>query len=144
MVGVGSLGGGNDLFIGGVEAAIPDVLHNGALEQPRILKHHAEAFAQGAAVKIADVVAVQGDRAGIHVVEAHQQLDHGGLACAGGADDGDLFAGVDGAAEIVDDGLFGHIAELDVVEGDLTIDAGGVCPAGRVGELVFFGLVQEL
>ena len=89
-------------------------------------------------------MAVQGDGTGIHIVEPHQQLDHGGLARAGGAYDGDLLAGVHGAAEIVDDGLFGHIAEPDVVKCDLTVDAGGVCPAGRVGELGFFRLIQEL
>ena len=144
VVCVGGFGCGDDFFVGGIEAAVPDVLHDGTLEQPGVLQHHAEALAQSAAVKVAHIVAVQGDGAGIHIVEPHQQLDHGGLARAGGAYDGDLLAGVNGAAEIVDDGLFGHIAEPDVVKGDLTVDAGGVCPAGRVGELGFFRLVQEL
>ena len=31
-----------------------------------------------------------------------------------------------------------------MVKGDLTIDAGRVCPAGRVSQLILFGLVQEL
>ena len=126
MVGIGGLGGGNDLFVGGIQTAIADILHDGALEQPGVLQHHAEALAQGTAVKVADVVAVQGDGAGIHIVEPHEQLDHGGLTGTGGANDGDLLAGLHIAAEIVDDGLFGHITEPDMVKGDLTIDAGRV------------------
>ena len=89
-------------------------------------------------------MAVQGDGAGIDIVEPHEQLDHGGLTGTGGANDGDLLAGLHLTAEIVDDGLFGHITEPDMVKGDLTIDAGRVCPAGRVGQLILFGLVQEL
>ena len=144
VVGVGSLGGGNDLLVGGVQTAVADVLHDGALEQPGVLQHHAEALAQSAAVKVAHVVAVQGDGTGVHIVEAHEQLDHGGLARAGGADDGHLLAGLHRTAEVVDDGLVRGVAEFDVVEGHLTVDAGGVCPAGRVGGLVLFRLVQEL
>ena len=48
--------------------------------------------------EIADVVAVDQDGAAVDVVEAHQQLDHGGLAGAGRADDGDLLAGFDRGA----------------------------------------------
>ena len=89
-------------------------------------------------------MAIQGDGAGINIVEPHEQLDHGGLAGTGGANDGDLLAGLHLTAEIVDDGLFGHITEPNMVKGDLTIDAGRVCSAGRVGQLILFGLVQEL
>ena len=53
MVGVGSLGGGNHFFVGSIQTAIADVLHDGALEQPGVLQHHAEALAQSAAVKVA-------------------------------------------------------------------------------------------
>ena len=93
---------------------------------PGILQHHAEALAQVAAVKVPDVVAVQQNFAGIHIIEPHEQLDHCGLARAGGADDGDLLAGLDIAAEIVDDGLFRRVAELYMVKRDLTVDAGRV------------------
>ena len=144
VVGVGGLGGSDDFLVSGVQTAVADVLHDGALEQPGVLQHHAEAFPQGAAVKVPQVVAVQGDGTGVYIVEPHQQLDHGGLAGTGGADDGHLLAGFHVAAEVVDDGLFGHIAEFDMIEGDLTVDAGRVCPAGRIGLLVLFGLVQEL
>ena len=144
MVGVGSLCGSNHLFIGGVQPAVADVLHDGALKQPCVLQHHAKAFAQGAAVKVPHIVAVQGDGTGIHIIEAHEQLDHGGLACAGGADDGHLLAGLDLTAEIVDDGLVRGVAEAHMVKGDLSVNVGGVGAAGRVGQLRLLRLVQKL
>ena len=44
----------------------------------------------------------------------------------------------------MDDGLVRGVAEADVVKGDLSVDAGGVRPAGRVCLLVLFRLVQKL
>ena len=143
VVSVGSLGGGNHFFVGSIQTAIADVLHDGALEQPCVLQHHAEALAQSAAVKVTHIVAIQGDGTGIHIIEAHEQLDHGGLACAGGADDGHLLAGLDLTAEIVDDGLVRGVAEADMAECHLTVDAAGVGPAGRVCLLILFRLVQK-
>ena len=49
--------------------------------------------------------------AGVHIVKAHQQLDHGGFACAGGADNGNFLAGFYIAAEIPDNSLFRRVAE---------------------------------
>ena len=143
VVGVGSLCGGDHLFIGGVQPTVTDVLHDGALEQPCVLQHHAKALAQSAAVKVPHIVAVQGDGTGVHIVEAHQQLDHGGLARAGGAYDGYLLAGLHRAAEIVDDGLVGSVAETHMVKGDLSVNIGGVGAVGGVCQLLFFRLVQE-
>ena len=143
MVGTGGLGGGDDFLIGGIQAAIADVFHNGALEQPGILQYHAKAFAQGAAVKVLYVVAVQRNGTGVDIVKAHQQLDHGGFACAGGADNGNFLAGFYIAAEIPDNSLFRRVAKLDMVKGDLAVNAGGVCPAGGVSVLFFFRLIQK-
>ena len=144
MVGVGSLGGGDHFFIGGIQSAIADVLHDGALEQPCVLQHHAEALTQGAAVKVPHIVAIQGDGTGIHIIEAHEQLDHGSFARAGRADDGHLLAGLDLTAEIVDDGLVRGVAEADMAECHLSVDAGRVRAAGRVCLLILFRLVQKL
>ena len=58
VVGIGSLGGSDDFLIGGIQAAVADVLHNSALEQPGILQYHAEAFPQGTAVKVPHIAAV--------------------------------------------------------------------------------------
>ena len=144
VVGVGCLCGGDNLFIGGVQPAVADVLHDGALEQPCVLQHHAKALAQGAAVKVPHIVAVQGDRTGIHIVKAHQQLDHGGLARTGGAYDGYLLAGLHRAAEVVDNSLVRGVAEAHMVKGDLSVNVGGVGAAGRVGQLRLLRLIQKL
>ena len=144
VVGVRGLGSGNDLLIGSVQPTVADILHDGALEEPCILQNHAEALAQGAAVKVPDIVAVEGDGTGVHIVEPHQQLDHRGLAGTGGADNGNLLPGLDIAAEVVDDRFVRCVAEPHMVEGDLSVNAGGVGAAGGVSQLVLLVLVQEL
>ena len=144
VVGVGSLCGGDHLFIGGVKPTVADVLHDGALEQPCVLQHHTKAFAQGAAVKVPHIVTVQGDGTGIHIVKAHQQLDHSGLARAGGAYNGHLLAGLHRAAEVVDNSLVRGVAEAHMVKSDLSVNVGGVGTAGRVCQLLFLRLIQKL
>ena len=89
-------------------------------------------------------MAVQRDGAAVHIVEAHEQLDHRGLAGAGGADDSNLLAGLDIAAEIVNNCLFLRVAEFDMVEGDLTVNVGGVGAMGRVSLLILLRFVQKL
>ena len=80
------------LLVGGVQLAVADVVADGAVEQPRVLQHHAEHRAQVVAREVADIVAAYLDGARLHVVEAHEQLDHGGLAGARGADQRDGLA----------------------------------------------------
>ncbi len=43
---------------------------------------------------LADVLAVDEDGAGLHIVEARDEADDGGFAAAGGADDADELAGL--------------------------------------------------
>ena len=45
-VGVGQLGGGDALLVGGVQAAVADVLHHRAGEQVGVLEHHAQGAAE--------------------------------------------------------------------------------------------------
>ena len=89
-------------------------------------------------------MAVQGDRTGVHIVKAHQQLDHSGLACAGGTYNGYLLAGLHRAAEVVDDGLVRGVAEAHMVKGDLSVNVGRVGAAGGVCQLRFLRLAQKL
>ena len=124
-VGAGGLRGFDDLFVGGVEAAVADVLHDGAAEQVGILQDHGDVLSQHVALDVLDVDAVDGDRAGINVIEAVEQVGNGGLACAGGADEGDLLAGLCVQGDVLQHGLLGHIAEGDVVEDDVALDFGG-------------------
>ena len=61
-------------------------------------------------------------RAGIHVVEAAEQVDDGGLACARRADQGNRFAGSCIQADVLQDGFVRFVAEGDVVEADVAVD----------------------
>ena len=92
VVDVGGLGGGHDLLLGRVLAAVRDVLADRAVEQPRVLEDHPEGAPQVVAGHVARVDAVDRDPPGVDLVEAHQQVDERRLAGAGRADDGDRVA----------------------------------------------------
>ena len=64
--------------------------------------------------------AVDADAAAVQLEKAHEQIDHGGLARAGRADDGDLLAGPDVGGEVLYDDFIRRvgIAEPDVLELD--------------------------
>ena len=51
-------------------------------------------------IHFADVDAIDANGALLHVVEAQQQGDDRGFACAGVADDGDGLAGLDGEGDV--------------------------------------------
>ena len=80
--------------------------------------------------QVFQVDAVHRNTAAVDLVKPHQQVDKGGLACTGRADDGDLFAGMDFLRKVVDNDPVRGIAEFDMLEADLT---------GRVGQT--FGLI---
>ena len=116
MVGSGRLRRGHDLVVGGVGAAVGDVGGDGSFEEPGVLEHHADAGAQFGAGQGGDVGAVEGDAAGCGFVEAQQQVDQGGLARAGGADDGDGLVRGDGEIQVLDQWLGRLVAEGDLLE----------------------------
>ena len=129
------------LLVGGVQLAVADVVANGAVEQPRVLQHHAEQAAQIVAREIADVRAADLDAARLHVVEAHEQLDHGGLAGARGADQRDGLAFRHLGREVLDHRLLRIVAEAHVVELHVALHVGGT--GGRMVGLLL-GRVEEL
>ena len=80
------------LLVRGVQAAIPDVVHDRTGEQMRVLQHHAERAAQLGLLDLGDVDAVVADLALIDVVEAIDEVGDGGLAGTRGANKGDLLS----------------------------------------------------
>ena len=76
----------------GLGPAIADILGHGGGEDHRLLRHQAQAAAQGLGLHQADIGAIDQHAAGLRVAEAQQQLQHRGLARAGGADQGDRFS----------------------------------------------------
>ena len=91
-VGMRSLRRGLDLGLRGIRPCQRDVLAHRAGLEPGVLQDHAEVLPEAVARDAADVVSVDGDRAAVHVVEAHEQIDERRLAAARRADDGDALA----------------------------------------------------
>ena len=69
-----------------------DVVHDRVAEQEGVLQHDADLPAQAGARHIAHVEAVDRTAPPRHIVEARDQVDDGGLAGAGRADDRDGLA----------------------------------------------------
>src|SRR5699024_2745885 len=117
-----------------------------------LLKDGGEQLVISPAVELPDVLPIQKNPALVGVVEAAQQLDQSGLARAVQADNGHLFAGADGQAQVLQDGLFrAGVAEGDVVQPQLVpVDRGdrrAVRKAERLGQMEVFldgGKVQAL
>ncbi len=57
------------------------------------LQHHAGARADVVATQLGDVLTVEQDAPSVELVEAHDEVDQGGLARSGGSDDGDGLPG---------------------------------------------------
>ena len=111
-----------DLFIGGVQIAIADVVHDGAGEDEAVLHHHAHLGPQGADGHGGDVRAVYEHLPGIHVVEPGDQVHDGGLAGAGGAYESVGLSLLCGKADIVQDPVSRLIAEAHIPEFHLAPD----------------------
>ena len=79
-------GGGDHLGVVGVGLAEGDVVADGAAHQGGLLKHDADASSQALEGQLAHVTAVDQHRPLADVVEARDEVDDGGLAAAGGAE----------------------------------------------------------
>src|SRR5699024_10143709 len=95
-----------------------------AFEQPRVLQHHAHVRTQVGAAEIPGVEAVEDDGAAGDLVEAHHEVDQGGLAGSGRADDRDRMAGVGSEGHLLDERSLRGVAEADLGEFDLSGGAG--------------------
>ncbi|GJC95043.1 hypothetical protein ColKHC_03869 [Colletotrichum higginsianum] len=128
-----------DLAVG----AEDDVLPDGALVERGLLADEGDEGAVLVDVEGADLLAVDEDGAGEGVVEALEEGDGGGLAAAGGADEGDVLARADDEVEAAQDGLLGagRVAEVDVAELEGAVD--GVEAGALLGPGVDGGLAVE-
>ena len=97
----------------GLRLAEGDVLADGAAEQGGLLQHDADLRAQRIERHIAQVVPVDGDAAFGRIVEARQQVDDGGLAGAGGAEQRNRLAGLGFKGDI----LQHRVAAAEIAEG---------------------------
>jgi len=140
VVAAGRPGRRHDLLPGGVPPAVGDVLRDGALKEPGVLEHHADAPPQLPPGQGGDVLPVYGDGAAVQLVEAHQQVDQGGLAAAGGAHDGHHLVGAHLQVQVVDQGALRCVAEAHMAKLHVALrDHGGI--PRRIGPLLL--LVQQ-
>src|SRR5260370_5969795 len=118
MVGVCRSGCLDNLCVRGVLPSIGDILTDGPVKEPCILKHHAECAAQVSTFDMRNIYAIHQNPTTIDFVEAHQQIDQGGLARACRTDNGDPLSWLDIDIHILhQDGIF-FIAKLDMLELD--------------------------
>ena len=120
---------------------VDEILPDRALKQPCVLQDHAE-HADARPHVASRCVGTPSIRMlpPSDLIEAHQQVDHGGLARAGRADDRDLLTGCDMGGKVLDDDLIRRIriAEADMLEVRLrprTV-AGGAGLSDLVGHLL--------
>ena len=124
-VGSGDAGGPFDAFLRGVGVAEGNVGRDGVREEEVLLEDHAHLAAEFWQRQGSDIVAVEGHSAGARVVEAGNQREEGGLACAGGAGDGDALAGLGDEREFVQHGGVLLVFKANVVEGHAAEEASG-------------------
>ena len=103
LVGFGRLRRGPHLLVGGVRAAVGDVVPDGGGEQEGVFEDHPDAAAQIVEAQVGHVHPVERDGAGVDVVEAGQEQGHGGLARSRRPDQGHPFTGPDPQAEPVEE-----------------------------------------
>ena len=113
----------NDLLLGGVQAAVADILPHGVIEEIDILLDDADIPADALQGQGMDLLAVQEDLAAFHIIEMGNEMADGGLAAAGGAYEGILLAALDIQIDMAEDFLIliigiGDIPELDMAGQD--------------------------
>src|SRR6266568_7650018 len=132
LVGGGGFRGGDDLLLAGAEAAIGDVRAYRVVEQGDLLADQRDGTAQRAERHLADILSVDGDAPGVDVVEARNEVENGGLAGAGGADQGDSLAGRHHEIGAGERRRRPVIAEGDAAEADLAAAHGERLGAGPI------------
>src|SRR5581483_5256637 len=108
-----------NLVLAGIGPAEGDVLANRAREQHRLLHHDADLAAKRMEGYVAHVIAIDQHRALAHVVEARNQVGHGGLARPGSSDEGDHLPRLDAEGHSLDHRAAGMVGARDVAEFDV-------------------------
>ena len=130
-----------DFLAAGFGAAISDVVADGIIEQDGILRHDTDLAVQAGLGDRTQVLPVDADRAGVHVIKPEQQPPDGGFARARGADQRHPLSRRHPQREILQDLAIGFVAEVHMVKHDLAaLDLQGL-GIGRI--LDFGGLAQQ-
>ncbi len=108
--------GRDDLFVARARPAVADVRRDGAVEEGRILRDHADRRTQALLRDLRDVLAVDENAALLGIEEAQQQVDDRRFARARTADQTDALAGLDPELEAFEHCLGPPVAETHVLE----------------------------
>ena len=136
LVRMRALGSFDNLLARGIGTAVGDVICHRALEQPRILQHHAKSTAQACARVFTRGTAIDRNAAGIDIIKTQQQIDERCLATARRADQGKAHAGLGLDADILQQLAVGHVAKVHMLKGDLALRCGKLYSVRRVGLLL--------
>ena len=121
---MGTFGCFYNLSIGSIRFSYIDIFTDGSVLDPCILKYHTETVSQGMAGNFIDRMSVNGNSAAGYIVEAHQQVDKGGLSTASRTDDRDTFARFCMEIEVFNQFFIRNIAEADMINIDLAFCIG--------------------
>ena len=117
-VGGGGFGGLDHFGFGGAGATAQDVFGHGAIEQEGILTDKGDAIIERGGGDGGEIVPVDQDAALLWQPEAEQEIEQGGFAAAGQADQSGDAAGGNRQADAVQHGLCRIIPEGDLLEPD--------------------------
>ena len=113
---LGRLGRGIHLVAAGIRVAIGDVVIDGVVEQNGILRHNPDHLVQRGLRHIADVLPVNPDRPGIHLVKPEQQPPDGRFSRPRRPDQRNPLPRPDPDRNPLQDLAVGVIAKLDAVK----------------------------
>ena len=142
LVGLHQPGRGDHFVIAGFGFAVANVVHDRVTEEEGVLQDDADLPTQAGRSDIAHINAINAHRAIGDVVEARQQVDDGGLARAGGADDGNGLAWFSLQADILQDRNALLVRGMDMIELHAPLDDWERLRAGLVFHLRH--LVEEI
>ena len=113
-----------DLIQRGVRCRITDILGDGTGKEEDILLHDADVLPQAVAGNGGDVTPADGDRSGIDVIEARNEVTKGGLTASGGTDQCYLLPVRDGEVQILQHlaAVASLIVERHMVKDDVSFE----------------------
>jgi len=123
LVNIGSLARLVYVFLRRIRSGVEQVVHDGSVEQNRILGHYTNVSAEAIELEVPKVVTVDGDGAVRDIVEAEKKLERCRFTAAGFSNNGSLGSRGNRKVDAVEDRatLLRVIGKLDIVKGDFAL-----------------------
>ena len=135
LVGVGRAGRAQNLVKRGTRLAVRNVFGNRAVEQKRLLGHHADLRAQVAQGDAADIDPVDGETTVRDIVKARDEVDQRALTRPGLAHQADHLARLHHQVEVAQDDLARVVAKGRALKFYLALERGDALGVGMVKRL---------